>query len=180
MLRHRLLWLAAGCAPAFLAHAVGSGSTLAAGHHLDVSPQVELRWLDGRLRVSADCSGCLEDVRFLEWTAGDDPAARKALPATSAFDPGARDALSAKLALGAGRAVAIDVVVAWSDAEKVRRETTRTFFARVDKRGALAPIAWEEFMVERGFAQYRVGADGGTVLELIGNGTVDVRAEVQR
>jgi hypothetical protein len=180
MLRHRLLWSFAGCLPAFLAHAGGSGVPLGPRHHLDATPQIELRWLDGQLRVSADCSGCLEDVRFLEWTADNDSAARKAVRATLAFEPGARDALSSKLALGAGRAVAIDVVVAWRDAEETRHETTRTFFARIDRHGALAPIAWEDFAVERGFAQYRQGPDGGTLLELVGNGTVDVRAEVQR
>jgi len=180
MLRHRLFWLAAGCLPAILAHAGGSGVPLAARHHLDATPQIELHWLDGELRVSAECSGCLEDVRFLEWTAGDDPAARKAVAATLAFDSGARDATRSKLALGAGRAVGIDVVVAWSDAAKQRRETTRTFFARIDSRGVLTPIKWDDFAVERGFAQYRQGSDGGRLLELVGNGTVEVRAEVQR
>jgi hypothetical protein len=180
MLRHRLLWLVVGCVPATLSHAGGSGVPLATRHHLDSTPQIELRWLDGELRVSADCSGCVEDVRFLEWTAGDDPAARKAVPATLAFDPGARDATRSKLALGRGRAVGIDVVVAWSDATQSRHETTRTFFARVDARGALTPITWDDFAVARGFAQYRQGPDGGALLELVGNGTVEVRAEVQR
>ncbi len=180
MLRHRLLMLAAGLLPAMLAHAGGNGVALAARHHLDATPQIELRWLDGTLRVSADCSGCLEDVRFLEWTAVDDPAARKSVRATLAFDPGARDALRSKLALDAGRAVAIDVVVAWRDDAKARRETTRTFFARIDGRGALTPISWDEFAVERGFAQYRQGPDGGALLELVGNGTVEVRAEVRK
>ncbi|HET7844223.1 MAG TPA: hypothetical protein VFL14_08740 [Xanthomonadales bacterium] len=180
MLRHRLLWLVVGCVPAAFAQAGNNGLPLAARNHLDATPQIELRWLDGELRVDADCSGCLEDVRFLEWTAGDAVAARKAVRAAVAFDPGARDALGAKLALDAGRAVGIDVVVAWRDADGNRRETTRTFFARIDERGALTPIAWDAFAVERGFAQYRQGPDGGTVLELADSGTEEARAEVQK
>lgn len=180
MLRHRLLWLAAGCLPAMLAHAGGSGVPLAPRDHLDATPQVELHWLDGELRVSADCSGCLEDVRYLEWTAGNDTSARKAVRATLAFDAGARDALRSKLALGTSRAVGIDVVVAWRDAAQQRHETTRTFFARVDRRGALTPMTWDDFAVARGFAQYQQGPDGTTLLELVGNGTVEVRAEVQK
>lgn len=180
MLRHRLFWLAAGCLPAMLAHAGDSGVALAARDHLDSTPQVDLHWLDGELRVSAECSGCLEDVRYLEWTSGDDTSARKAVRATLDFDAGARDALSSKLALGTSRAVAIDVVVAWRDEAQARHETTRTFFARLDKRGALTQITWDDFAVERGFAQYRQGPDGGTLLELVGNGSVEVRAEVRK
>lgn len=167
MLGHRLLWLAVGSLPAALAGAGETGGVpLNARHHLDTAPRIELRSLDGELRLAAECSGCIEDVHFQEWTDADAAGGRTPLAATIRFDAGARDAATSKLAPSEPRALAVDVVVDWRDDAGMLRQKTTTFFARVDARGALQPITWAEFAIARGYARTSADADGSVALQL--------------
>jgi len=167
MVRHRWLWLVAGCVPAMLAYAgAGGGVPLVARDHLDAGPRVELRSVGSELRLAADCSGCVDGVRFLEWTGADAGGARVPLAAAIRFDAGARDAATSKLAVAEPRVLAVDVVVDWRDDAGTLRQKTSTFFARVDARGALQPITWAEFAIARGYARAAADADGSVVLQL--------------
>lgn len=161
---HRLFCLVAGCLTAFAC--AGKDGVLNAADHLSTAPRVEVRWLDGALRLAADCSGCVEDVRLLEWIDADAGGARRPLAGTLEFDAGARDVATAKLAPAKARAIAVDVVVDWRDVAGSMRQQKTTFFARVDARGHLQPITWAEFAIARGFAKASSDADGSVVLAL--------------